>query len=138
VALISFIEWRRRRIQDLPLSSWLEKVMDESGIRTPNWLRIWSRRSLRTPMEKLFANVAFMLKVWGQKVEPALTPAEQIAILVNVVPGIKGQAIVLLEEYQRAMYSQYPANILRARQAVSEMRSISYRNWLLRLVGFES
>ena len=89
-------------------------------------------------MENLFANVAFMLKVWGQKVEPALTPAEQVAILVNVVPGIQEQAVVLLEEYQRAMYSQYPANTLRARDAVNVMRNIGYRNWLLRLVGFES
>jgi hypothetical protein len=56
---------------------------------------------------------------------------------VNVVPGIQEPAVVLLEEYQRAMYSQYPANIDRARDAVSEIRSIGYKNWLLRLVGFE-
>jgi transglutaminase-like putative cysteine protease len=138
LGVVAFLEWRRRRIEDLPLPSWLEKTMDESGFRTPAWLRMWSRRSLRTPMENLFANVAFMLKVWGHKVEPALTPAEQVAILVNVVPGIKDQAVVLLEEYQRAMYSQYPANTPRARQAVNQMRSIGYRNWLLRLIGFES
>jgi transglutaminase-like putative cysteine protease len=138
IGIIAFLEWRRRRIQDLPLPSWIEKSLDERGFRTPDWLRLWSRRSLRTPMENLFANVAFLLQVWGQKIEPALTPAEQVAILVNVVPGVREFAVVLLEEYQRAMYSQYPGDTSRARQAVNGMRSIGIRTWLLRLVGFDA
>ena len=137
-ALLTFLEMRRRKNEDLPLSSWLEKFLDEHGIRTPDWLRMWSRRSLRTPMENLFSNVSFMLRVWGHKIDPALTPAEQVDILVSVVPGVKNQAEVLLQEYHRAMYSQYPANILRAQTAVKEMRSIGYRNWLMRLVGLET
>jgi len=137
LGLMTFLEWRRSRKQGLPLPGWLEKTLDEHGLPTPQWLRIWSRRSLRTPMESLFATVGWMLKVWGQKIEPVMTPAEQVAALVNVVPGIQEPAVVLLEEYQRAMYSQYPANIDRARDAVSEIRSIGYKNWLLRLVGFE-
>jgi hypothetical protein len=99
---------------------------------------MWSRRALRTPMENLFASVSFMLRVWGQRVDPAHTPAEQVAILVNLVPGVRDQALTLLEEYQRAMYSPYPANLLKAKQAVSEIRSIGYRNWVMRLVGLEA
>jgi hypothetical protein len=136
-AALVFLEWRRRRIQDLPLPSWLEKTLDERGLHTPDWLRLWSRRSLRTPMENLFANVAWMLRVWGQKIDPALTPSEQIDMLVRTVPGVKRQAVTLLDEYQRAMYSPYPANTLRAKQAVVEMRSIGYRNWVMHLVGLE-
>ncbi len=138
LALVSFLEWRRRRSQDLPLPSFLEKTLDEYGFRTPAWLRMWSRRALRTPMENLFSAVALMLRVWGQPVEPAQTPAEQVALLVNVVPGIQNQALILLDEYQRAMYSQYPANLSRARQAVAELRNIGYRNWMMRLVGLET
>jgi transglutaminase-like putative cysteine protease len=138
IGTVAFLEWRRRRSQDLPLPSWIEKSLDERGFRTPDWLRLWSRRSLRTPMENLFANVAFLLQVWGHKLEPALTPAEQVAILVNVVPGVREHAVVLLEEYQRAMYSQYPGDTSRARDAVSQMRNIGIRTWLLRLVGFEA
>jgi hypothetical protein len=89
-------------------------------------------------MENLFTSVGFMLRVWGQRIDPAHTPAEQVAMLVNVVPGVKEQALTLLEEYQRAMYSPYPANLPRAKQAVSQLRSIGYRNWVLRLVGLES
>jgi transglutaminase-like putative cysteine protease len=138
IVILSFLEMRRRRTEDLPLSSWLEKFLDEHGLRTPDWLRRWSRRSLRTPMENLFSTVSFMLRVWGQKIDPALTPAEQVDLLVTVVPGVKDQAEVLLHEYQRAMYSQYPANTLRAQTAVKEIRSIGYRNWFMRLIGLES
>lgn len=134
---LAFLEWRRRKVQDLPLPSWIEKTMDEQGISTPRWLRMWSRRSLRTPMENLFANVAWMLRVWGQRVDPALTPAEQVDALINTVPGVKDQAATLLEEYQRAMYSPYPANTNRARQAVQDLRRIGYRNWIAHLVGLE-
>lgn len=135
--VLVFLEMRRRQTQDLPLPSWLEKTMDERGIRTPGWLRMWSRRSLRTPMENLFANVTWMLRVWGQKLDPALTPAEQVDTLVRVVPGVRAQAMALLDEYHRAMYSQYPANLNRAKQAVAELRSIGYRNWIMHLVGLE-
>ncbi len=138
LGVVSFLEWRRRKMEDLPLPSFLEKVLDEHGFRTPAWLRMWSRRASRTPMEDLFTAVASMLRVWGQPIVPAQTPAEQVALLVNVVPGIKSQALILLEEYQRAMYSQYPGNYLRARQAVAELRSIGYRNWVMRLIGFET
>lgn len=138
VAVLVLLEWRRRRLQDLPLPSWLEKTLDERGFRTPGWLRLWSRRSLRTPMENLFANVAWMLRVWGQRIDPTLTPAEQVDALVNTVPALKDDAMTLLEEYHRAMYSPYPANILRARRAVDQIRAIGYRNWVMRLVGLES
>jgi transglutaminase-like putative cysteine protease len=135
VGVLVFLEWRRRRVQDLPFPSWMEKTMDERGIRTPTWLRIWSRRSLRSPMENMFLNVAFMLRVWGRKIDPSLTPAEQVAILVNVVPDVTSPAVILLEEYQRAMYSQYPGNSIRARTAVNDLRSIGYRTWAMRLIG---
>ena len=138
VGSLVVLEMRRRRTQDLPLPNWLEKVFDERGLRTPGWLRMWARRALRTPMENLFANVSFMLRVWGQRVDPANTPAEQVAILVNIVPGVEDQALALLEEYQRAMYSPYPANLFRAKQAVAKIRSIGYRNWVMRLVGLET
>ncbi len=138
VATLVLLEIRRRRTQDLPLASWLEKVLDERGLRTPDWLRMWSRRALRTPMENLFSSVSAMLRFWGQKVDPAFTPAEQVAMLVTVVPGVRDQALTLLDEYQRAMYSPYPADLFRAKQAVSQIRSIGFRNWVMRLVGLET
>ena len=136
-AILIFLEWRRRQVTSLPLPAWMEHTLDERGWRPPGWLRLWSRQSLRTPMENMFSNVGTMLRIWGQVVDPAQTPAEQVALLVSVVPGLKESATALLEEYHRSMYSQYPANMLRARQAVEALRSIGLKNWALRLVGLE-
>ncbi len=136
--VLVFLEWRRRKIMSLPFPTWVEKSLDERGFRTPDWLRIWSRRSLRTPMENLFSNVGLMLRIWGQKLDPSQTPSEQVNLLVTVVPGVKDYADALLEEYQRALYSPYPANLYRARKAVEDLRSVGLRNWALRLVGIEA
>ena len=134
---LAFLEWRRRKLSSLPLPAWMERRLDDRGWRPPGWLRLWSRQSLRTPMENMFANVSAMLRIWGQVVDPAQTPAEQVALLVSVVPGLEDSAAALLEEYHRSMYSPYPANMLRARQAVDALRSIGLKNWVLRLAGLE-
>jgi transglutaminase-like putative cysteine protease len=137
ITILAVLEWRRRQVMSLSLPTWIEKALDERGFNTPDWLRWWSRYSMRTPMENLFSNVPLMLRIWGQKVDPSNTPAEQVVLLASTVPGVEGQARALLEEYHRAMYSQYPANLLRARKAVDEIRSVGLRNWALRLAGFE-
>ncbi len=131
-------ELRRRMHSSLPLPAWIEKILDERGFQLPNWMRSWSRQSLRTPMENLFANVANLLRIWGQPVEPWQTPAEQIALLVNTVPGVEESAYTLLEEYQRSMYSRYPADLARAKRAVDNLRMTGLRNWVIRLTGLES
>jgi transglutaminase-like putative cysteine protease len=135
---LGFWGWRRWKAMGIPLPSWIEKILDGHGFRTPRWLHRWSQNALRTPIESLFANVAFVLRIWGQKVNPAQTPAEQIHMLIQVVPGVEPQAKTLLQEYQRAMYSPYPADIGRARQAVNELRVIGLRNWFRRMIGLEA
>lgn len=135
--VVGYLEWRRRKVTSLPLPAWWERTLDDRGWRTPQWLRMWSRNSLRTPMENLFANVGTMLRIWGQNVDPAQTPAEQVTLLVSVVPSLKDSASALLEEYERSMYSPYPANTVRARQAVESIRSVGLKNWVLRLAGLE-
>lgn len=132
-----YLELRRRKSSSLPLPSWLERTLDDRGFRTPGWLRLWSRQALRTPMENLFANVGTMLKIWGQQVDPAQTPSEQVSLLVSIVPGLQESATALLEEYERSIYSPHPANIIRARMAVDTIRSVGLKNWALRLAGLE-
>lgn len=138
LGILALLEWRRRQMMTMPLPSWIEKSLDERGFRTPGWLRMWSQRSLRTPMENLFANVGLMLRIWGKKVDPSQTPLEQVDMLVKTVPGVEQVAVTLLEEYQRAMYSPYPANLIKAKKAVDELRSVGLKNWALRLVGLET
>lgn len=86
-------------------------------------------------MERLFAVVPELLRVWGVPPRMDLTPAEQVANLKQVLPELAGEAQTLLEEYQRAMYSQRGYNIPRARQAAATLRLKGYQRWIVRLMG---
>jgi hypothetical protein len=115
-----------------PLVVYVEESMRARGWRIPRWLQEWSRLAKRTPMEKLFAIVGEMLRVWGKPPDPNLTPAEQVEQLAGLVPEISSQAVVLLEEYQRASYSHHKVDFPLAREAAEEMRSLGYRTWFNR------
>jgi hypothetical protein len=51
------------------------------------------------------------------------------------VPEIAIDAKVLLEEYQRSIYSPYQVDMLRARRASEDMRANGYRAWMNRRSG---
>ena len=109
--------------------------MELRGIKPPGWLRDWSIRIQRNPIEGLFAIVQELLKVWGKPATLEMTPAEQVEALVQIVPQLAEDARLLLSEYQRSVYSPYPANFDRARRAVFNLRMNGYTLWAQRLVG---
>jgi hypothetical protein len=57
---------------------------------------------------------------------------EQLALLA---PEAGYPARVLLEEYQRSIYSPYKADMMRARRASEDMRALGYRAWMNRRSG---
>jgi len=129
--------WQTTILKETPFPVWLERVLEKRGFHPPAWLKRWSERVVRTPMERLFAVVPEMLSVWGIPPKVEMTPAEQVARLKNVLPELAEQAQVLLEEYQFAMYSQRRYNISRARQAAATLRLRGYQRWIARLMGIQ-
>ncbi|BAJ64391.1 DUF4129 domain-containing transglutaminase family protein [Anaerolinea thermophila] len=127
--------WKKTVLRETPFPVWLEQVIEKRGLQIPAWLKHWSQRAIRTPMERLFAVVPELLWVWGVPPRMDLTPAEQVANLKRVLPELAGEAQTLLEEYQRAMYSQRGYNIPRARQAAATLRLKGYQRWIARLMG---
>lgn len=115
-----------------PLVVFLEESLLARGWRVPWWLHEWARLAKRTPMEKLFAIVGELLRAWGAPPETDQTPAEQVSRLAILVPEVSGQAGTLLEEYQRASYSQHEVDYTRAQEAAGELRSVGYRSWFSR------
>jgi transglutaminase-like putative cysteine protease len=138
VGLIAFSAYRifEQPIRDkTPLFVFVEEVLDKRRWRVPSWLRQWARLARRTPIEKLFAAVGELLRAWGIPPGPNLTPAEQVEQLAVLVPEIAIDAKVLLEEYQRSIYSPYQVDMLRARRASEDMRANGYRAWMNRRSG---
>jgi transglutaminase-like putative cysteine protease len=115
-----------------PLVVFVEETLRAKGWRVPRWLRDLARLARRSPMEKLFANVGDVLKVWGKPPEPDQTPAEQVETLSGLVPEVAGQAAVLLQEYHRASYSRHEVDFTKAKQAADELRSVGYQTWMNR------
>lgn len=115
-----------------PLAVYTEQSLMARGWRVPNWLRRWAVLARRTPMEKLFARVGEQLRFWEAPPQTALTPAEQVTALAGLVPEVADPAAVLLEEYQRAVYSPFEADYDRARQAAGQLRIGGYKAWFTR------
>ena len=132
----SIYRWRKYSLKNTPVPTWIERVMNDRGLRSPRWLVNWSINARRTPMERYFARVPEMLRVWGQPADLNLTPAEQVQRLVQIVPEVTGNATILLTEYQNAAYSRRQYDTYRARQAATELRQKGYQVWFKKLIRF--
>jgi transglutaminase-like putative cysteine protease len=132
----SIYRWRKFSLKNTPVPTWIEHVITDRGLRSPGWLVNWSIRARRTPMEKYFARVPEMLRVWGQPADLNLTPAEQVQRLVQIVPEISGDATTLLNEYQHAAYSRIKYDTYRARRAAADLRQKGYQVWFKKLIRF--
>jgi hypothetical protein len=75
-----------------------------------------------------------MLKLLGEKILPASTPAEQINSLIKVLPGSVEPATILLSEYERAIYSPYPFDLNRARHANERLWQMTTLAWVKHLL----
>ncbi len=105
-------DWLRK-----PFPHMLEETIRKRGMEVPGILSFWSRQLRLSPMERMFERVSWMLWLLGHDVVNGETPAEQMAELVRLAPEAAKPAGVLLDEYQRAEYSQHLYDRTLAREA---------------------
>jgi len=139
VGLLGFAVYRFKKVtlKETPLPTWIERRLEVRGVKPPAWLHNWSVRLQRTPIEALFGIVQELLRVWGQPASSGMTAAEQVDSLVKIVPKLTQDASALLGEYHRSIYSPYPANLDKARRAVSNLRMNGYTIWAQHLIGYK-
>jgi hypothetical protein len=135
--VFAVIRFKKVALKETPLPTWIERRLEVRGIKPPSWLRNWSIRVQRSPIEALFAIIQELLRVWGQPASTGMTAAEQVDALVTIVPKLTVDAKTLLSEYHRSTYSPYPANLDNARRAVSNLRMNGYTLWAQHLVGYK-
>jgi len=126
--------WRSRQ-PDVAFAFLLENTLEQRKIPIPRALRNWLHRQQLSPLENTFNNSMKLIQLFGKNVHPSQTPAEQVNIFLAVLPETSRPVAVLLEEYQRAMYSPYPADVKRFYAAARRIRSQAYRAWLRRKFG---
>ena len=112
----------RTQLPVLLLSGW-----KEIGLPAPRWLERWARSAAQTPMERAFSRVYLSLRSLGGQTTPAQTAAEAAARLTEGLPGAAQEIRTLLNEYQRAQYSEISGNLWLARRAAESLRRQTVR-----------
>jgi transglutaminase-like putative cysteine protease len=136
VLLLAPLFWRgqfTKRLNSFPIL--LEHGFRRLGLKPPHLLGEWARRMALSPVAKAYLEINHALQRLGRPAQPKDTPAERAATLSRLLPVTQSPVQRLLAEYQAATYSLQSANLLTARQAGSEIRSLSYRAVFQRLVS---
>ena len=134
-AFLMFFLWRTRdriNLQAFPIV--LERSLLRVGVHPPNYLQLWARRAALSPLEKAYLEINNALKRLGSRPNATDTPAERARSLGQIVPDADPPAQKLVTEYQLATFSPQPADISTARQAGSEIRFLSYKTLLQRII----
>ena len=136
LALIYPYNWLRTTMQvkKTTIPTIIEDNLEKRGWRVPGWLKKWAWLAEIAPIERIFISVGWMLKLLGEKILPASTPAEQINSLIKVLPGSVEPATILLSEYERAIYSPYPFDLNRARHANERLWQMTTLAWVKHLL----
>ena len=120
-----------------PLPILLEKTFTRLGMRTPALLSRWAAYAALPQLSKSYLEINGALSRLGSRPAATDTPAERAAHLGEIVPAAETPAQRLVAEYQIATFSPQPADLPIARQAGSDVRSLSYRamikGWFSRL-----
>ncbi|MFW6136245.1 MAG: transglutaminase TgpA family protein [Chloroflexota bacterium] len=128
--------WRARRRWDVP--PWpvvLETGVRRVGLEPPGFLRRWASLTRMPPLERAYLEINRALARLGVAPDPTATPAEQTAALSEVLPVAAFPAERLLMEYQTTIYGRREGNLQRARDAAREVRRLSWRAAVGRLLG---
>ena len=134
--LVPFARKKRfqERFQTLPI--FLETSLKRIGIHPPTFLRDWARRARLSPLARAYHEINAALSRLNEPPRPTDTPAERVTSLEAALPPASPPAQKLLAEYQTATYSRdYTADLSAAQTAGSDIRSLSYRAWLQRLIN---
>lgn len=131
LALIYFRMRQNDMIEPLPVL--LESGIKRRGWNTPRWIKRWSHLAQLNPIERSFLAIYGAMLLLRKPLNPTATPAEAVIALERVLPSAASDARALLVEYQRAVYSQHPANIETARLASRRVMKAVGQYWLERL-----
>ena len=125
----------RRELPQLP--SVVERTFIRLGLKPPRFVERWLLRVRLEPVSRAYLEINSALKRLGTPAVATDTPAERASSLEKVLPTAKDPAQQLVAEYQIALFSPAPPDLIVARQAGSEIRKLSLRamlrRWLARL-----
>lgn len=138
-ALLVAVVWfliRRKVINPIPVV--IESGFQKMNIQPPGFLSKWSRYAKLSPIEKSYLEINRALRRVGVQPELSLTPGERVFLLNREVPDLMETAQLLLQEYQKNIYSTQRPDLSRIRPAAALIRKMSRQIMFNRLktLGF--
>jgi len=97
--------------------------MERNGIEVPTWVVYWERWTILSPIERSFESINFGLRQLKQPAPIHATPVERAADLTNILPQLKTEIKVLLDEHQTSLYTSRVADEQQARHAALQIRT---------------
>jgi hypothetical protein len=135
LTLVAFI-WRKRRPADFPpFPVLLERGLHHFDLQSPAILSRWVLRTTLPLIARAYLEINYGLKRLRAPPAPADTPAERAASLSHLLPAATDPARRLLSEYHATIYSPRHGNFPIAREASRQVRALSWRTVIRRLIG---
>jgi hypothetical protein len=119
--LAGFIFWKKPKLKITPLPVLLEDLYHQRGAEAPRAVERWAGYVRLEPIERMFLGVNWMLWFLRKRLLGGETPAERIEQIRQAVPESAGPGGVLLEEYQKAIFSRHAYNLGSARKAYADL-----------------
>ncbi|MBN2550984.1 MAG: transglutaminase domain-containing protein [Anaerolineales bacterium] len=131
-----FLAWRYLpRVNWKPVPVVLERILLRMGFQPPQRLKLWARRAELPALVKAYLEINHALSRLGQKPAETDTPAERASNLGQVLPPAYSPAQNLVSEYQIEVFGRRPANLTAAQLASHEIRRLSIKAWMERLLA---
>lgn len=135
LAIIILLQFALIGVHILPVPVLTVSILGRYGLKIPTWLDRWAWRSMLSQIEWQFLQMGWMLKMLGGRPRLGQTPTERVSELVNLLPIAYAPANAFLDEYQKAVYSPYPADLERAKEANRKLWQAVLSTRLKRLTG---
>jgi hypothetical protein len=108
----------------------MEKGLRRLGIPPPEFLINWIYFMKLPAPSRSYLEINHALERIGKKPAIQDTPSERTALLISAIPATATPAACLLTEYQASVYSNHYADSELARKAATEIRNLSWREWI--------
>lgn len=107
-AFLFFGQIKQRGVS-IPLQEFLVHTLEESGRKSPQWLKKWANYRTQTYLQRNFSQFDYFLKRLGVKTVSHLTPLEKAKLLEVFVPGAKMEIERIVIAYQQEVYGNPPS-----------------------------
>jgi hypothetical protein len=118
------------------LPVYLANRYTQSGSTPPRWLNHWVRWANLSAIERAFQAVNFSLYWMGHPQPVHSTSQERANILVTHLPSAQAQTLLLLQEYQTALYTPRTGNAVAARKAAIIILLKTWQNQIKKTLEF--